>query len=81
MLEEKEFFIRKAIGWILRDTAKRRPELVAAWLAPRAHRASGVTLREAAKPLPPEVREQLLAARAGQRGGRQLTGHEQCEVF
>jgi 3-methyladenine DNA glycosylase AlkD len=81
MLEEKEFFIRKAIGWILRDTAKRRPELVAAWLAPRAHRASGVTLREAVKPLPPEVREQLLAARAGQRGGRQLTGHEQCKVF
>ncbi len=63
MLEEKEFFIRKAIGWILRDTAKRRPELVAAWLAPRAHRASGVTLREAVKPLPAGVRERLLAAR------------------
>jgi 3-methyladenine DNA glycosylase AlkD len=71
MLEEKEFFIRKAIGWILRDTAKRRPELVATWLEPRAHRASGVTLREAVKPLPPEVADRLLAARAGQRGGRQ----------
>ena len=47
MLEEKEFFIRKAIGWILRDTAKRRPELVTDWLEPRAHRASGVTMREA----------------------------------
>ena len=69
MLEEKEFFIRKAIGWILRDTAKRRPELVAAWLAPRAHRASGVTMREAVKPLPPAVRESLLAARPRQ-GGR-----------
>jgi 3-methyladenine DNA glycosylase AlkD len=68
MLEEKEFFIRKAIGWILRDTAKRRPEMVAAWLAPRAHRASGVTMREAVKPLPPEVAARLLAARAGQRG-------------
>jgi 3-methyladenine DNA glycosylase AlkD len=68
MLEEKEFFIRKAIGWILRDTAKRRPEMVAAWLEPRAHRASGVTMREAAKPLPPEVGARLLAARAGQRG-------------
>jgi 3-methyladenine DNA glycosylase AlkD len=53
MLEEKAFFIRKAIGWILRDTAKRRPELVAAWLEPRAHRVSGVTMREAVKPLPP----------------------------
>ena len=68
MLEEKEFFIRKAIGWILRDTAKRRPEMVAAWLQPRAHRASGVTMREAVKPLPPEVAARLLAARAGQRG-------------
>jgi len=28
MLEEKEFFIRKAIGWVLRETAKRQPELV-----------------------------------------------------
>ena len=71
MLEEKEFFIRKAIGWILRDTAKRRPEMVAAWLEPRAHRASGVTMREAVKPLPPEVATRLLAARAGQRGRRQ----------
>lgn len=68
MLEEKEFFIRKAIGWILRDTAKRRPELVTDWLEPRAHRASGVTMREAVKPLPPEVAARLLAARAGQRG-------------
>jgi 3-methyladenine DNA glycosylase AlkD len=68
MLEEKEFFIRKAIGWILRDTAKRRPELVTDWLEPRAHRASGVTMREAVKPLPPDVAARLLAARAGQRG-------------
>src|SRR5260370_24692425 len=67
MLEEKEFFIRKAIGWILRDTAKRRPELVAAWLAPRAHRASGVTVREAVKPLPPSTRDRLLAAYASRK--------------
>lgn len=63
MLAEREFFIRKAIGWVLRDTARRRPGLVADWLAPRAHRASGVTLREAVKPLPPEVARRLLAAR------------------
>ena len=67
MLEEKEFFIRKAIGWILRDTAKRRPALVAEWLAPRAHRASGVTIREAVKPLPPDVRDQLMASYADRR--------------
>lgn len=61
MLEEKEFFIRKAIGWVLREVAKRRPELVASWLGPRVHRASGVTVREAVKPLPPHVRDRLLA--------------------
>jgi 3-methyladenine DNA glycosylase AlkD len=70
MLAEKEFFIRKAIGWILRDTAKRRPQLVAEWLAPRIYRASGVTVREAVKPLPAEVRDQLLA---GYREGRPVT--------
>ncbi|MGH2525655.1 MAG: DNA alkylation repair protein [Actinomycetota bacterium] len=49
MLDEKEFFIRKAIGWVLRETAKRRPDEVYEWLAPRAHRSSGVTIREAVK--------------------------------
>jgi 3-methyladenine DNA glycosylase AlkD len=63
MLEEKEFFIRKAIGWVLRDTARKRPDLVYAWLLPRAARATGVTLREAVKPLSPEQRAAALAAR------------------
>ena len=62
MLVEREFFIRKAIGWVLREAGKRRPADVAAWLAPRTHRASGVTMREAVKYLPPEVAERLMAA-------------------
>ena len=64
MLDEREFFIRKAIGWVLRETSKRRPDEVYEWLHPRAQRASGVTLREATKYLTPEQREVLLAARA-----------------
>lgn len=60
MLEERERFIRKAIGWVLRDTAKRRPDLVVAWLDPRAHRASGLTLREAVKYLPAADKERLI---------------------
>lgn len=63
MLDEKEFFIRKAIGWVLRDTARRRPELVFDWILPRAHRTSGVTLREVVKHLSPEQREELLDVR------------------
>ena len=64
MLEEREFFVRKAIGWVLRDTARKRPDLVAAWLLPRASRASGVTIREAAKPLSDAHRAAILAARS-----------------
>ncbi len=52
MLAEREFFIRKAIGWVLREAGKRRPDEVSAWLAPRTDRASGVTMREAVKYLP-----------------------------
>jgi 3-methyladenine DNA glycosylase AlkD len=62
MLDEKEFFIRKAIGWVLREVGKRRGDEVAAWLAPRTDRASGVTMREAVKYLPPEDAERLLRA-------------------
>lgn len=66
MLAEREFFIRKAIGWVLRETAKRRPQLIAEWLEPRAARASGLTVREAVKHLTPELRNRVLAARAGE---------------
>jgi 3-methyladenine DNA glycosylase AlkD len=63
MLDEREFFIRKAIGWVLRDTARRRPDLVYEWLLPRAARASGLTIREAVKPLSASQRDAILAAR------------------
>jgi len=48
---EKEFFIRKAIGWILREYAKTEPQRVREFLM--EHRAvwSGLTFREASKHL------------------------------
>lgn len=64
MLEEKEFFIRKAIGWVLRETAKKTPERAVAWLLPRAARASGLTVREACKHLPARDKQRLLAVHA-----------------
>jgi 3-methyladenine DNA glycosylase AlkD len=67
LLEDPEFFVRKAIGWVLRDTARQRPELVLTWVEPRAARMSSITLREAVKPLDPADRDRLLASRA--RGG------------
>jgi 3-methyladenine DNA glycosylase AlkD len=63
MLDEREFFIRKAIGWVLRDTGRKRPHLVYDWLLPRAARASGVTIREAIKPLSVGQRAAIAAAR------------------
>jgi 3-methyladenine DNA glycosylase AlkD len=62
LLDEREFFIRKAIGWVLREAGKGRPDEVAAWLEPRAHRASGVTVREAVKYLPPQVGDRIMDA-------------------
>ncbi|WP_394827398.1 DNA alkylation repair protein [Pendulispora albinea] len=49
MLGEKEFFIRKAIGWVLRETSKKRPELVHAFVARHGERMAGLTRREATK--------------------------------
>jgi 3-methyladenine DNA glycosylase AlkD len=63
MLEEREFFVRKAIGWVLREAGKKRPERVSRWLLPRAHRASSVTVREAVKYLPSRDREAILDRR------------------
>lgn len=65
MLEEKEFFIRKAIGWVLRDLSRTRPELVVEFLEPRAARASGVTMREGVKYLDPDDAERLMALYRG----------------
>ncbi len=59
MLEEREFFIRKAIGWVLREVGKQRPRLVVEFLAPRLDRLSGLTLREAVKYLPAADRGRL----------------------
>ena len=32
MIDEREFFIRKAIGWVLREVSKERPALTYAFL-------------------------------------------------
>jgi 3-methyladenine DNA glycosylase AlkD len=62
MLDEREFFIRKAIGWVLRETARKREQLVVDWIAPRTGRASGVTMREVTRHLPKETADWLMTA-------------------
>jgi 3-methyladenine DNA glycosylase AlkD len=59
MLADKEFFIRKAIGWVLRDVAKKRPELSFAFVEEHGERMSGLTYREATRKLPAALRARL----------------------
>lgn len=61
-LHEKEFFVRKAIGWVLREAGKQDPERVRAYVEPRVDRISGVSIREAVKPLSEDDRARLMAA-------------------
>jgi 3-methyladenine DNA glycosylase AlkD len=48
-VEEKEFFIRKAIGWSLREYAKTDPDSVAGFVMAHRDRLSGLSFREATK--------------------------------
>ena len=57
MTVEKEFFIRKAIGWILREVSKKQPEWTFEFLS--AHSVSGLTMREGSKYLPEEMKSRL----------------------
>jgi 3-methyladenine DNA glycosylase AlkD len=60
MLSEREFFIRKAVGWVLRETGRKRPDLAFRFLRDHRECVSGLTLREGAKHLPPSLRAELV---------------------
>ena len=49
MAHEKEFFIRKAIGWSLREYSKSEPERVRRFLVENKTRLSPLSLKEGAK--------------------------------
>ena len=50
---ESEFFIRKAIGWVLRQYARTAPDAVRAFVVEHRDAWSGLTFREATKHLGP----------------------------
>ncbi len=56
MISEKEFFIRKAIGWTLREISKANPDKVFDFLMKTKDMASGLTLKEGSKRLPEKQR-------------------------
>jgi 3-methyladenine DNA glycosylase AlkD len=62
-MHDRDFFIRKAIGWVLREISKSDPGWVAVWTAPRAGAMSGVTFREAVRRLPEADAARLRALR------------------
>lgn len=51
-LADPEFFIRKAIGWALREYAKTAPAWVSDFVAEHGDRMSPLSRREALKHLP-----------------------------
>lgn len=52
LLPETEFFIRKVLGWVLREEAPRSPREVSAWLREHMAEMNLVTLREPLRKLP-----------------------------
>jgi 3-methyladenine DNA glycosylase AlkD len=52
-LDSKEFFLRKAIGWALRQYAWTDPDEVRRYVAENAERLSGLSRREAIKNIAP----------------------------
>lgn len=52
-LDDNDFFIRKAIGWALREVAKRDPDWVRSFVADRGGVLSGLSQREALKNIGP----------------------------
>lgn len=63
MLHEKEFFIRKAIGWCIREIAKAEPYDAFDFLMQIRDRASGLTMREGSKRLPDKQRALITTVR------------------
>jgi 3-methyladenine DNA glycosylase AlkD len=49
MLADDEFFIRKAIGWVLRETAKKQPALVREFVERHGEQLSPLSRREATR--------------------------------
>jgi 3-methyladenine DNA glycosylase AlkD len=73
MIGENDFFIRKAIGWILREVSKKQPNWSFEFLKQHAAQASGLTFREGSKYLP-ENQRRLLERCANSKSKRATLG-------
>ena len=74
LLPEREFFIRKVIGWVLRDLARTHPAEVSAWLRANMAGMNLVTLREPSRRLPDAAEVRALYDARGQGRRRNSAG-------
>jgi 3-methyladenine DNA glycosylase AlkD len=65
MLADKELFIRKAIGWVLRSTARRTPARTYAFVAEHGREMAGLTFKEATRALSAAQQKKLRGLREG----------------
>lgn len=57
--KEERFFIRKAIGWTLREIAEKEPQITYKFVKNHASKMSGLTFREATRKLPVKMQKEL----------------------
>ncbi len=57
--KEERFFIRKAIGWALRELSKTKPDWIVDFVNDNKNDMSGLTYREATRKLPDDFKAQL----------------------
>ncbi len=57
--KEERFFIRKAVGWSLREIANVEPEVAFNFVNRYKHNMSGLTFREATRKLSAKFRQLL----------------------
>ena len=58
-----KFFIRKAIGWVLREMSVKQPQIVYQFLIENKSQMSGLSFREASRKLPNELYARLMNQR------------------
>jgi 3-methyladenine DNA glycosylase AlkD len=61
LLEDEEDLVRKAYGWLLKETSKTHPEEVFAYVMDKRDRMPSVSLRYAIEKLPEQLRGQAMA--------------------
>lgn len=60
LVEEEDFFIRKAIGWVLRELSEKEPDETINILRSISQKASKLTIREATRKLPKDLCQEVL---------------------